>query len=124
MSARVPTASDAPPSCGQVAEAAKIEPPEVMTGRSLWPVLKSDRDGLVDEDGDYSDWIEIHNPTTQAIDLAGWHLTDEADNLELRYLNRPAGLSGHAFPRPRCPRPGPRPGPVPRPRAPSGQSCA
>ena len=36
---------------------------------------------LVDEDGDYSDWIEIYNPTTEAIDLAGWYLSDNPDNL-------------------------------------------
>ncbi|MEM7602958.1 MAG: sulfatase, partial [Verrucomicrobiota bacterium] len=31
-------------------EAAGIGAPEVMTGRSLWPVLKSDQSGLVDEE--------------------------------------------------------------------------
>lgn len=30
-------------------EAAGVAPPEVMTGRSLWPVLKSNKAGLVDE---------------------------------------------------------------------------
>ncbi len=30
-------------------EAAGVEVPEVMTGRSLWPVLKSEKSGLVDE---------------------------------------------------------------------------
>ena len=36
---------------------------------------------LLDEDGDSSDWIEIYNPTNAAIDLDGWYLTDEANNL-------------------------------------------
>ena len=36
---------------------------------------------LADEDGDFSDWIEIHNPDTVAVDLTGWHLTDRADDL-------------------------------------------
>jgi hypothetical protein len=35
-----------------------------------------------DGDGNASDWIEIYNPTPQAINLAGSHLTDEADNLD------------------------------------------
>ncbi|MCA9264315.1 MAG: lamin tail domain-containing protein, partial [Planctomycetales bacterium] len=35
---------------------------------------------LADEDGDYSDWIEIHNPDSVPIDLTGWHLTDDADD--------------------------------------------
>ena len=37
---------------------------------------------LSDGDGRFSDWIEIHNPTIDAIDLSGWHLTDNAANLD------------------------------------------
>ncbi len=33
--------------------------------------------GLADEDGDYSDWIEIYNPGRWAVNLAGWSLTDD-----------------------------------------------
>lgn len=32
---------------------------------------------LQDEDGDYPDWIELYNPTTNAINLAGYYLTDD-----------------------------------------------
>ncbi len=35
--------------------------------------------GLTDEDGEYSDWIEIYNPTGAAVDLQGWRLSDEKD---------------------------------------------
>lgn len=38
---------------------------------------------LADGDGEFSDWIEIHNPTASAIDLSGWHLTDNASNLDM-----------------------------------------
>src|SRR5262245_34184643 len=31
---------------------------------------------LADEDGEFPDWIEIHNPETSPVNLAGWHLTD------------------------------------------------
>lgn len=34
--------------------------------------------GLADEDGDQSDWIEIRNRGTNAINLAGWSLTDDS----------------------------------------------
>jgi hypothetical protein len=34
-----------------------------------------------DDFGDFSDWIEIHNPTSAAIDLGQWVLTDNAANL-------------------------------------------
>ncbi|WP_167607154.1 FN3 associated domain-containing protein [Maribellus sediminis] len=36
---------------------------------------------LADEDGDYSDWIELYNPGETDINLEGWFLTDKADNL-------------------------------------------
>ncbi|MHB9007880.1 MAG: LamG-like jellyroll fold domain-containing protein [Limisphaerales bacterium] len=34
---------------------------------------------LVDEDGDSSDWIELHNDSTESVNLDGWYLTDRAD---------------------------------------------
>ncbi len=36
---------------------------------------------LMDENGEYSDWIEIYNPGETAVNLDGWFLTDKADNL-------------------------------------------
>ncbi len=33
--------------------------------------------GLSDDDGDRSDWIEIHNPDARSWNLAGWALTDD-----------------------------------------------
>ena len=33
---------------------------------------------LQDDDGDYSDWIELHNPTDSAIALGGLFLSDDA----------------------------------------------
>ena len=36
---------------------------------------------LADEDNDHPDWVEIYNPTPAAVDLTGWHLTDNAANL-------------------------------------------
>jgi hypothetical protein len=35
---------------------------------------------LVDDDGVYSDWIELHNPDALPVDLNGWFLTDSASN--------------------------------------------
>lgn len=37
--------------------------------------------GLADENGEFSDWIEIHNPDSAPVSLAGFHLTDDPDNL-------------------------------------------
>ena len=36
---------------------------------------------LADGDGEFSDWIEIFNPTGAPIDLAGYYLSDDADEL-------------------------------------------
>jgi hypothetical protein len=47
--------------------------------------------GLLDEDGESSDWIEIYNPTDQTVHLGGWYLTDNADNLEQWQF--PAGVA-------------------------------
>jgi hypothetical protein len=37
--------------------------------------------GLRDEDGDNSDWVELFNAGTNAVDLFGWYLTDSRANL-------------------------------------------
>ncbi|GMH43574.1 hypothetical protein BSKO_11496 [Bryopsis sp. KO-2023] len=39
----------------------------------------NDDANVVDEDGESADWIELHNPTDEDIDLKGWFLTDNAD---------------------------------------------
>ena len=36
---------------------------------------------IADRDREFSDWIEIHNPSSTAIDLGGWHLTDDDGDL-------------------------------------------
>ncbi len=37
--------------------------------------------GLDDVDRDEEDWIELYNAGTETVDLAGWYLTDKANNL-------------------------------------------
>ena len=34
---------------------------------------------IADEEAEYSDWIEIHNPTQDAVYLYGWSLTDDVE---------------------------------------------
>lgn len=36
---------------------------------------------LIDEDGDFSDWLELHNASAATVDLTGWYLTDDDANL-------------------------------------------
>ncbi|HUF61488.1 MAG TPA: CotH kinase family protein [Verrucomicrobiales bacterium] len=55
---------------------------------SAWPApyiseFSSDyQTRIADKDGDYPDWIEIHNPEDTLFSLTGWHLTDNPDNLQ------------------------------------------
>ena len=35
-------------------------------------------DFLADADGDFSDWVELHNRGDDPVELQGWHLTDDA----------------------------------------------
>ena len=39
-------------------------------------VLSSNSSGAQDEDGDFSDWIELHNAGVTSVALAGWGLSD------------------------------------------------
>ncbi|MCW1924873.1 lamin tail domain-containing protein [Luteolibacter arcticus] len=40
--------------------------------------VASNESGLQDEDGDFSDWIELYNPTATPVNLAGYKLVDSA----------------------------------------------
>src|SRR5688572_13553013 len=65
--------------------------PVVDLGRPIISEFLADNEsGIVDENGDNSDWIEIWNTTQNAIDLGGWHLTDSpADKTKWTF---PAGV--------------------------------
>ncbi len=44
-------------------------------------VVASNDDSLDDEDSDSPDWIELFNSGSDAVDLDGWHLTDDFSNI-------------------------------------------
>jgi len=56
----------------------------VIPGVPVISEFMADNDGalLVDADGDDSDWIEIHNPSGTAANLAGYYLTDDPGDLQ------------------------------------------
>jgi len=37
---------------------------------------------IQDENGDFADWVELYNTSDEAIDLAGYHLSDRSDRLD------------------------------------------
>lgn len=56
--------------------------------------LANNRAGLLDGDGDSSDWIELQNTSDQPVNLGGWSLTDDPTQPRLWLLpstNVPAG---------------------------------
>ncbi|MEP0843027.1 MAG: chitobiase/beta-hexosaminidase C-terminal domain-containing protein, partial [Phycisphaerae bacterium] len=44
--------------------------------------VASNGSGLTDEDGNHPDWIELYVPCAASIDLGGWFLTDDPDDLQ------------------------------------------
>ena len=60
-----------------------LEPRELLTANLLITEFQAVNDStLVDGDGNFSDWIELHNSTSESISLNGWHLTDDRDELD------------------------------------------
>ena len=66
------------------------------TGPRINEFLALNSTGLTDEDSDFSDWIEIYNPTPAAIDLGGWSLTDDAENPQ-KWLLPSVTLAANAY---------------------------
>ena len=54
---------------------------QVAANPLLSEFMADNKSTIADDDGAFSDWIEIHNPTNTPIDLSNWYLTDSATNL-------------------------------------------
>lgn len=61
---------------------------ELMASPIISEFMASNDAGLADEDGDFSDWIEVHNPDATAVNLDGYFLSD--DTADLRGWEFPA----------------------------------
>src|SRR5688572_13165227 len=51
---------------------------------------------LPDEDGQFSDWIELHNPGAMPVNLDGWFLTDTTNNL-MRWRIPATNIAANGF---------------------------
>ncbi|MDB4673661.1 lamin tail domain-containing protein [Verrucomicrobiales bacterium] len=61
--------------------AATLIPSPAFASLKITEFLAVNRDALEDDDGDNSDWIEVTNTGDAPVDLGGWHLTDDAEDL-------------------------------------------
>ena len=62
---------------------------------SISEFLAANVTSIRDEDGDSSDWIELRNSGTNAVDLNNWTLTDDPEDLvkwRLPDVTLPAGV--------------------------------
>jgi hypothetical protein len=55
---------------------------ELAANPVITEFMASNQSTAVDEDGAFSDWIEVHNPTAAPVALADWYLTDDATDLQ------------------------------------------
>ena len=58
--------------------------------------MASNSSTIMDEDGDYHDWIELYNPTASAIELGGWYLSDNPDNL-IKWIFPQITVEAHGY---------------------------
>ncbi len=59
----------------------ELEIPGVVDGLVINEFLASNDLGPVDQDGEHDDWVELYNNSDVAISLAGYHLTDDGNDL-------------------------------------------
>ena len=67
---------------GQGVNTSQLTVTVIIPGEPVISEFSADGDGsLLDENGDSSDWIEIHNPSASTAILNDYYLTDDPDNL-------------------------------------------
>jgi hypothetical protein len=64
-----------------------------VTSLVITEFMASNSSVLADGDGEYSDWIELYNPTTASVALAGCYLTDDATKLTKWVFPASAGIT-------------------------------
>lgn len=54
--------------------------PALFAQPVITELMAANATAVPDDDGAFSDWLELHNPTPAPISLDGWYLTDSASN--------------------------------------------
>ncbi len=60
-----------------------VPPVSAADGQVLFinEIMASNRDAIADEDGDFEDWIELYNAGERDIDVTGYYLSDDAEDI-------------------------------------------
>ena len=69
----------------------RVQPESALGPVVINEVMASNTMTVTDEEGVYEDWFELYNNSNQAVDLSGYFLTDNPDNLTKYTI--PAGVS-------------------------------
>ena len=59
-----------------------LEPRQLLAGLVISEFLASNDNGIRDEDRNRTDWIEVLNDGDEAVNLDGWFLTDNSNDLD------------------------------------------
>ena len=57
----------------------RLDPNLPAADLAITEIMAANQDGLRDEDGEFPDWIEIHNRGQTAVNLANWSLSDDPE---------------------------------------------
>jgi hypothetical protein len=60
-------------------------------------MMASNTQTAADQDGEYDDWIELYNTSANPVDLSGWFLSDNVDNLGKYDFPDGTVIGGHGF---------------------------
>jgi hypothetical protein len=53
-----------------------------QSGVVINEVMASNQTYITDENGEYEDWVELYNNSSSSVNLGGWFLSDNPDNLD------------------------------------------
>ncbi len=53
-----------------------------QSGVVINEIMASNQTYITDENGEYEDWVELYNNSSSSVNLGGWFLTDNPDNLD------------------------------------------
>lgn len=63
-------------------------------GLMINEIMSNNKETLMDNEGGFSDWIELYNPTSEVIDLGSYHLSDDKRELSKWQLPKMDLLKG------------------------------